>query len=199
LSSVADIKPGDQVRARGTRSADGTELAADEIVSGTFQNIAGVVSAVDASTNTLTVSDLISKKPVTVKITPESQLRKLPPPMAQLMAMRLKGGAANPAGGPGGAPPATAQSPNGGPGGAGPRGGGDLQQMLSRVPPASISDVQKGDAVMIVSTEGTVSGSATVITLVAGVEPILQASPNGGQAMILPPWSLDAPAGDAAQ
>jgi hypothetical protein len=199
LSSLDDIKPGDQVRARGTRSADGTELAADEIVSGTFQNIAGVVSAVDASTNTLTVSDLISKKPVTVKITPESQLRKLPPPMAQLMAMRLKGGAANPAGGPGGAPPATAQSPNGGPGGAGPRGGGDLQQMLSRVPPASISDVQKGDAVMIVSTEGTVSGSATVITLVAGVEPILQASPNGGQAMILPPWSLDAPAGDAAQ
>jgi hypothetical protein len=202
LSSVADIKPGDQVRARGTRSTDGTELTADEVVSGAFQNIAGVVSAVDASTNTLTVSDLISKTPVTVKITAESQLRKLPPQMAQFMALRLKGGAANPANGSGGAPPATAPSPNGGPGSAGSRGGGgggDMQQMLSRVPPASLSDVQKGDAVMIVSTEGTVSGSATVITLVAGVEPILQASPNGGQAMILPPWSLDAPAGDAAQ
>jgi hypothetical protein len=202
LSSVADIKPGDQVRARGTRSTDGTELTADEVVSGAFQNIAGVVSAVDASTNTLTVSDLISKKPVTVKITAESQLRKLPPQMAQFMALRLKGGAANPANGSGGAPPATAPSPNGGSGSAGSRGGGggaDMQQMLSRVPPASLSDVQKGDAVMIVSTEGTVSGSATVITLVAGVEPILQASPNGGQAMILPPWSLDAPAGDAAQ
>jgi len=202
LSSLADIKPGDQVRARGTRSADGTQLAAEEIVSGAFQNIAGIVSSVDASTNTLTVDDLISKKPVTVKITPESQLRKLPPQMAQFMAMRLKGGAANPANGTGGTPPAAGQSPNGGPSGAGPRGGGgggDMQQMLSRVPPASISDVQKGDAVMIVSTEGTVSGSATVITLVAGVEPILQASPSGGQAMILPPWSLDAPAGDAAQ
>jgi len=35
---------------------------------------------------------------------------------------------------------------------------------------------------------------------VAGVEPILQASPNGGgQSMILPPWSLDASGGDAAQ
>lgn len=74
-----------------------------------------------------------------------------------------------------------------------------MQQMLSRVPPASFSDVQKGDAVMIVSTEGTISGSATVITLVAGVEPILEASPNGGQSMVLPPWSLDAPTGDAAQ
>jgi hypothetical protein len=201
LSSLAEIKPGDQVRARGTRSADGTALAADEIVSGAFQNIAGIVSAVDASTNTLTVNDLISKKPVTVKITSESQLRKLPAQMAQFMAMRLKSGGANPANGNGATPPAPAQSSNGGPGGAGPRGGGggDMQQMLSRVPPASIADVQKGDAVMIVSTEGTVSGSATVITLVAGVEPILQASPGGGQAMILPPWSLDAPAGDAAQ
>ena len=201
LSSLDDIKPGDQVRARGTRSADGTALAADEIVSGAFQNIAGIVSSVDASTNTLTISDLISKKPVTVKVTSESQLRKLPPQMAQLMAMRLKGPAANPANGTGATPPAAAQSSNGAPSGGGARGGGggDMQQMLSRVPPASLSDVQKGDAVMIVSTEGTVSGSATVITLVAGVEPILQASPAGGQAMILPPWSLDAPAGDAAQ
>jgi hypothetical protein len=201
LSSLAEIKPGDRVRARGTRAGDGTALAADEIVSGAFQNIAGIVSAVDASTNTLTVNDLISKKPVTVKITSESQLRKLPPQIAQLMAMRLKGPAANPANGTTATPPAAAQSSNGGGSGAGPRGGGggDMQQMLSRVPPASISDIQKGDAVMIVSTEGTVSGSATVITLVAGVEPILQASPSGGQAMILPPWSLDAPAGDAAQ
>jgi hypothetical protein len=202
LSSLGEIKPGDQVRARGTRSSDGSQLAAEEIVSGAFRNIAGVVASVDLSTNTLIINDLISKKTVAVKITPESQLRKLPPQMAQFMAMRLKGGAANPANGTGAAPPAAAQSPSGGPSGAGSRGGGgggDMQQMLSRVPPASISDVQKGDAVMIVSTEGTVSGSATVITLVAGVEPILQASPSGGQAMILPPWSLDAPAGDAAQ
>ncbi|MGB9070274.1 MAG: DUF5666 domain-containing protein [Candidatus Acidiferrales bacterium] len=201
LSSLAEIKPGDQVRARGTRSADGTALAADEIVSGAFQNIAGIVSAVDASTNTLTVNDLISKEPVTVKFTSESQLRRLPPQMAQFIAMRLKGPAASPANGTGAAPPAAAQTSKGGPssGGARAGGGGDMQQMLSRIPPASISDVQKGDAVMIVSTKGTVSGSATVITLVAGVEPILQASPGGGQAMILPPWSLDAPAGDAAQ
>jgi Domain of unknown function (DUF5666) len=200
-SSLAQIKPGDQVRARGSRSADGSGLAADEIVSGAFQNIAGIVSSLDASSNTLTVNDLISKKPVTVKITAESQLRRLPVQMAQFMAMRLKGGAANPGGGAGGTSTPPGQSPNGAPGGAGPRGGagGDMQQMLSRTPPASLSDLQKGDAVMIVSTEGTVTGSATVITLVAGVEPILQASPSSGESMVLPPWSLDAPAGDAAQ
>jgi len=218
-SSLDEIRPGDQVRARGTRSSDGGEWAADEVVSGAFRNIAGIVASVDPSTNTLSVTDLISKKPVTVKITPESQLRKLPPQMAQFMAMRLKGGGPGAGNGAAGAgQPAAGQSSSasssssaaangdssgGGPGGRGGRGsgggGGDLQQMLSRVPPASLADLQKGDAVMIVSTEGTGSGGVTAITLVAGVEPILQASPNGGQSMILPPWSLDAPAGDAAQ
>jgi hypothetical protein len=199
-SSLGEIKPGDQVRARGTRSVDGSHLAADEVVSGAFRNIAGIVSATDAATNTLVVDDLISKKTVTVKITPESQLRKLPPQMAQFMAMRLKGAAADASAQGGGVQPASPPSGSGESGGAGGRGGGaDLQQVLSRVPPASFSDLQKGDAVMIVSTQGTVSGSATVITLVAGVEPILQASPNGGQSMVLPPWSLDVPAGDAAQ
>jgi hypothetical protein len=63
-----------------------------------------------------------------------------------------------------------------------------------------LSDLQKGDAVMIVSTAGNASGGVTAITLVSGVEPILEASANGSaQSMILPPWSMDAPAGDAAQ
>src|SRR5258707_10418464 len=85
------IKPGDQLRARGSRSADGLDLTADEIVSGTFRNIAGTISALDASAGTITVQDLASKKPITVKITAESQVRKLPPPMAQRIAARLKG------------------------------------------------------------------------------------------------------------
>ena len=33
-SELADIQPGDQLRARGTKNADGTEFAAEEIVSG---------------------------------------------------------------------------------------------------------------------------------------------------------------------
>src|SRR5207249_6922946 len=85
------IKPGDQLRARGTRNADGAEFTADEIVSGTFRNIAGTISALDASAGAITVQDLVSKKPIIVRITPESQLRKLPPPMAQRIAARLKG------------------------------------------------------------------------------------------------------------
>ncbi len=79
----------------------------------------------------------------------------------------------------------------------GGRSGGapDLQQMLSRMPAASLADLHKGDAVMLVSTEGT-AGTGTAITLLSGVEPILQAAPNAGQAMMLAPWSLGAPSGD---
>jgi hypothetical protein len=70
--------------------------------------------------------------------------------------------------------------------------------MLGRMPAATLSDLQKGEAVMIVSTEGTSSSGGTVITLLGGVEPILQAAPNAGQASMLTPWSLNAPAGDVA-
>src|SRR5579863_6139737 len=41
-STLDQIKPGDQLRARGTKSDDGKELNAAEIVSGTFRSIPGL-------------------------------------------------------------------------------------------------------------------------------------------------------------
>ena len=85
--------------------------------------------------------------------------------------------------------------------GAGTRQGGapDLQQMLSRMPAVTIADLHKGDAVLVVTTQGTATGGGTAITLLSGVEPILQAAPSGSQAMMLAPWSLGgAPTGDAS-
>ena len=208
------IKPGDQLRARGTRSADGAEFTADEIVSGTFRNIAGIISALDASAGTVTVQDLALKKSVTVKVTADSQLRKLPPPMAQRIAARLKGtpveapSTATTAGGASSAAnsePST--KPNGPPsvgsgsGGMGRSGGGgsaDLQQAISRMPAATLADLQKGDAVMGVATEGGPNGVPTVITLLGGVEPILEASPKSSASTILSPWSLGTAAGGEA-
>jgi hypothetical protein len=61
--------------------------------------------------------------------------------------------------------------------------------MLTRLPAMTVNDFQKGDAVILVSTEGTDS-AVTAITLVGGVEPILTASPAGRQGMVLSPWSL---------
>lgn len=212
---IEQIKVGDQLRARGTRSADGAQLTADEVVSGTFRNIAGPISAIDASAGTITVMDLVVKKPVTVKISADTQLRKLNPQMAQVIAARLKGagteataGASGaPGAGAGAAPKPTEGAPAGGQGAAtggaarsgGPGGGaarsGDFQQALSRMPAATLADLQKGDAVMIVTTEGTQDGGVTAITLLAGVEPLLQAT---GASTILTPWTMSgAPGGDA--
>src|SRR6266850_1514821 len=211
------IKPGDQLRARGTRSADGAEFTADEIVSGTFRNIAGTISALDASAGTITVQDLVSKKLITVRITAESQLRKLPAQMAQRIAMRLKGtpteaqpnaptpnGAGSAANAEATTKPSGSQpggSASGGSGGMGRPGGGgtaDLQQTISRMPAATLADLQKGEAVMVVATEGGANGVSTVITLLGGVEPILEASPKSSASTILSPWSLGSGSGGEA-
>jgi hypothetical protein len=205
---ITEVQPGDQLRARGTRGADGSDFTADEIVSGSFRNIGGTVTAVDASAGTLTVNDFASKKQVELKITSDSQLRKLPPMIAQRIAARLKGepaapGAASaqsgagtpptssaPAGGNGGGGTAAPGGPGAGAGRSPGGGGGDMQQMLSRLPASTLSDFQKGDAVMIVASSGQASAQSTVITLLGGVEPILQSSPQGQAASILSPWTM---------
>lgn len=198
--TIDQIRANDQLRARGTRSADGNEFDAQEIVSGAFRNIAGTITAIDLSGNTITVSDLISKKSFLVKFTAQSEIRQLAPEMAQRIAMRLRmtqsGG--QPTTGAAGSNRGAAQT-SGAPGqrqGGFQRGGGapgDMQQMLSRLPAATLANLQKGEAVMMVSTEGAVSGEVTAITLLGGVEPILEA-PSGAQTMALSPWSLSGPA-----
>jgi Domain of unknown function (DUF5666) len=207
-STLAEIHPGDQVRARGDRSADGAEVTANEIVSGTFPNIAGTINSIDASSSTLNVHDLLTKKNLVIKITPDSELHKLPPEMAQMMAKRLKGATsaalaivANGSAAGTNNQNARASGAPGGLGGNGmsPHGGGapDLQRLINRAPATSLADLHKGDAVVVLSTEGTVDRPGTAIELVSGVEPILQAAPNAGQALMLAPWSLGAPAADA--
>ncbi len=215
-STLAAIQPGDQVTARGDRTGD--DVAADEIVSGSFRNIAGTVSSVDGD-NSFTVKDLVTKKTVTIKTTPDSDLRKLDPQMAQMIAMRLRaasgqgatvaanGGAGGGNGGPGGASGGGQFAGGGGgasPGGGGPggqyrqgggggaggaQGGGNaLARVLQRSPQVHVSDLHKGDAVMIVATSGN-PDSATAIRLLAGVEPMLQASASGSQSMFSSAWS----------
>jgi len=196
VSNLSEVGPGDQLRARGVRSADGASFAADEIVTGSFRNIAGTISAVDASAGTITVTDIATKEPDVVKVSSDSQLRKLPPQMAQMIAMHLKGGGA-------GASPAT-NSPapptgqGGGAGGQGRNGGGDLQQLLGRLPSTPLSEFQKGDVVMIVATGGPKDAQVTAITVLGGAEPLLQATTKEQASSILTPWSLSNGGGDAA-
>src|SRR6202790_1150121 len=121
-STIAEIRAGDQLRPRGTRIADAGEFAADEIVSGSFRNISGTISAVDAGAGTITLTDLATKRPVEIKIAADSQLRKLPEMMAQRIAVRLKGGVPD----AGGSATAGAAKPAGTQADAGGRGAGAL-------------------------------------------------------------------------
>ncbi|HKD81930.1 MAG TPA: DUF5666 domain-containing protein [Candidatus Angelobacter sp.] len=190
------IKTGDQLRARGNRSTDGKEITAEEVISGSFRNIAGTITSVDAADNAITVKDILAKKSVVVKFNADSQLRKLAPQMAQRLAFFLKASAQPGQGGP----PGAAQPPGGGAAaGAGmrPAGGPDFQQMLSRIPSVKIEELQKEDAVMIVAMPGASGNEATAVTLLGGVEPILTASPDGmSAAALFSGWNLGAPAGD---
>jgi hypothetical protein len=203
---VAEIKVGDQVRALGAKSDDGTHYAAEELVSGSFRNVAATVTTIDPAANTMKVMDLSTKKPLLVHVNADSTMRKLPEMVARMIAMRTSGGGGGAAGAGGaqraqgaqGAPSAPAGGPAGGAGGPGGPGGmrggrgGDMQQMLERLPAIKLADLKPGDAIIVSSTEGVDPGHVTAITLIAGVEPILSAAPAGSQrAMMLGTWNMD--------
>ncbi|HTF42665.1 MAG TPA: hypothetical protein VK641_02135 [Terriglobales bacterium] len=191
LGTIDQIKAGDQLRARGNQNPGGDELMAEEIVSGTFRNIAGKVISTQPGKNTVSILDLLTKKPVIVQVTGDSQLRKLPEFAAQRIALRLRGISPETPG----VPTAGASPSSGGENAPGTRspgarqgGGADFQQMLARLPEVKLVDLQKDDAVIVVATQGTETSAPSAITLLSGVEPLLTASPTA--ASVLSPWSL---------
>jgi hypothetical protein len=141
------------------------------------------------------VKNLSTKKPVTVRISADAQLRRLDDNVATMLAARLKG---NPAGGGGRA------AYGGGGGGGGQRsfnqGGGagpgrmDLETTLERAPQIQLGALKKSDAVMIVATED--ASGLNAVKLLAGVEPLLEA-PEAQD--LLSSWSLSSGEGEAAQ
>ena len=186
-SSYGEIGVGDVLRAVGDKSADGASFAAEEILTGAFQTNAGTVKSVDVAKNEVVITELQSKKDVTVSLGQASLLKKFPEQMAQMLAMRQAGGGM---GGPGGG-----QMPgrmgggqgNGGAGGPGGPGGGQrggsIDEMLERFPNITAADLKAGDVIAVSSTKTGALDRITAIKLLAGVEPFLRAAQaaNGGQ------------------
>lgn len=198
--TLAQIHAKDQLQARGAKSADGASVAAEEVVSGSFMNLSGLITSIEAgpgadmTTGKITLKDLETKKTMTVNVTAKCDIRSLPLMMATRVAAQTNGGGGGGGGGRGGG-----GRGGGGRGGGGRGGGGgsagqgdvasgaqrsagaDLSQMMERLPTGTLGDLKTGDAVMIVASEPSDgSSSATAITLLSGVEPILTANPNGG-------------------
>jgi hypothetical protein len=218
--TFADLKVGDQMRVLGDKNPEGTRIKAEAIVSGSFRNIAGVIKSIDASANEIQLTDLVAHKPVKIRISPDTAMRRLPPSMATMLARREGGGPGGPgAGGPAGAGTrregaSTAEGipgpprPDGakredrpgaggprpeqaqGPGGGMRRGGVDFQDMLERMPPLKLAELKAGDAIMLSATNGADPASVMAINVLAGVEPLLTAAPQGGQ-QIFGAWNFD--------
>ena len=180
-SAFPEIQTGDQLRVLGNKNEDGTVIQAEKIVSGSFRQIAATVTAINPQTGELTVKDLATKKPLTIKIDADSAMRRLPDQAARMLARRY-------------AP--AAQAPAAAGGGGGGRGG-DVGQMLDNLPAMPISELKPGDAIMVSTTQGSDPARVTAITLLAGVEPLLTASPTATRD-IMSGWNLGG-GGDTGQ
>jgi hypothetical protein len=193
-----ELKLGDQLRALGERSSDGTAFAAEKVVTGAFRNVAGTVTAVDAATGEVKIADLQTKQPLTIVIKQDAVLRKFPAAnemggfriMAQGTGGRAPGGpgqagqAANKPNGAQGTPGQGAGSSSGG----GRMGGGgtNMQDMLERLPTISLADVKVGDTIIVSSTKGVDPTRLTAISVISGADTLLnmlaaRQQPAGGQ------------------
>jgi hypothetical protein len=181
-SSLDAIHTGDQVRVLGKRNpAEGT-VAAERVISGAFRQIAGTIKSVDAGKGEVEITDLATKSPVLVRINADTKLKRLPDQMAAMMALRYRqGGGRGDAPIAGGRSGADREDTGAQPGGRGPEGGRggavDINQMLDRLPAAPIADLKPGEAVML-SSMGETPGNVTAVVLLAGVDPLLRASPT---------------------
>ena len=219
-SAFADLKVGDQMRVLGEKNDDGTRIKPEMVVSGSFHNIAGTVTTIDAASGEIKINNLQTKKLVIVKVTADSTLKRVPQEMGFMLARMAQGGNTVPAagagmgpGGPHGPPPgATAGGPHGdsqggphgdpggGPGtgmvpawrmGAGGGRGGDFSSMVERMPVFSLSELKAGDAIIVASSVGPDPGRVTAITLLAGVEPLLTAPAGQANRQMNASWNFD--------
>jgi hypothetical protein len=166
------VKTGDQLRALGTKSPDGSKFTAEKLVSGTFRNLGVAVVSVDAQNRSIAVKDLASGLAIDVRTNADSKLHRLPPDLAHTLAALNSGTTgAKSAGGAGGQPL-------------------DVQQMLERAPALDLSELKAGDPLIVVSTEGAKPSEVMAIDILAGVEPILAARPKGSNQAVLGSWSL---------
>lgn len=170
-SSYSEIKVGDQLRARGSKSADGTSFTPDEIVSGAFQTIGGPISAIKSDAKEIKISDVQSHQAVTIVLSSDSTIRQLTPELLNALI-----------------PPKQDTSS------AKPKGSGDLQEMFDQLPALTFQDLKVGDEILVSSTKGAEPTRVTAIAVVSGVGPLLQNAKAGrGPAVALGAMSLGGP------
>lgn len=206
-SNLAEIKVGDQLRALGDKSTDGLTFKAEKYLTGSFKMVAGKITAIDTAKNEITIEDSANKKPTTIVVNSNTVIKQFPAEMAQGMARMMSGGMGGmqpPQGGQGTTvvmrPPQGGQPGGNNPSGGQPnsnnqtppaggqrrmgfgQGGGNLDEMLERLPAISIAQLKIGDTIGISGTAGSVANRYTAFKLLSGVEPFMSIPqmPTGG-------------------
>lgn len=169
--SFGDLKVGDQLRALGSKSADGTRFTPEEIVTGSFQTISGTITEVDAEKKEIKIKDLQNQQPVTIVVSKDSSMRRLTPEMVTALTPGKPDAPKPPA-----------------------KDGGDLQEMFDQLPTFTLQDLKPGESILISSTKGTDAARVTAIAVVSGVGPLLQNNQGGrATAVSLGAMSLGGP------
>lgn len=153
--SFEEVKVGDQLRALGKMSADGSRFVAEEAVSGTFRMAGGTITSVNAAANEVVITDIQTQKPLTVVLNKDSMMRRLTPELLKMLERQASAAATQPA--------ATAGSQ-----------GPTAQELVEGLPPITVADLKPGDGVIISSVKGADPARATAVMLAAGVESYLK-------------------------
>ncbi len=198
-AGITPIQVGDQVRLIGQKNADGSEIKLEALQSGTFRSLPVSVKSVDSASNTILATDLSTKKPITIEVKPDTQLKRLDDQTALLMARRLNptfqaenGRGARAGGAPANGGAASGSSGFAGRGAGAGRGGrgGDPNRILNQQPTIQISDLKVGEPVVVTGGPTPDMAKLTATSVVAGVEPILRAAPDRGPDPLAGNWNF---------
>lgn len=152
-SSFSELRVGDQLRALGNKSEDGTHLIAEEIIFGSFKRAGGTVTGIDSQKNQLKVENTQSGETTTIILGQKSALRRITPEIiAAYEEARRRSVAA--------ATPAADRQPA--------RRGKSLQEMIESLPAISLHDLKKGDMIFVVGTHQRDESKLTAITILTG-------------------------------
>jgi hypothetical protein len=158
-STIAEIAVGDQVRTRGNQSADSARLTAEDIVYGTFRSAIGAITAIDTEAKKITIADLVTKKPLTIRVTDDTQLKEMP----DFRGLFKNGAHAEPS--QGSSPFAQAVSD--------PQKL-DLAKLIEMLPLTTFEALKVGGAVMVSSTRGSSSDQVTATRIISNVNFLIE-------------------------
>jgi hypothetical protein len=210
-AGLTPIQTGDQVRLIGQKNADQTEIKLEAIQSATFKSLPVTVRSVDTAAGTIAATDLTTKKPITINIKPDTQLKRLDDATALLMARRLnptfqnetgrggRGGGGGRSQAPAAGAPTTGVAGfagRGGQGGGGQGGGGrggrnaDPNKLLDAQPTIELADIKAGEPIVVTGGPSSDMAMLTATSVVAGVDPILRAAPDKGPDPLAGNWNF---------